>query len=115
MTPTPKSAELHPIPGLPPEASDALLGVLAAHRAVEEAWLYGSRAMNRHRPASDVDLTLKGDRLRHADLLALMGAIDDLLLPWQVDLSLHGELNDDLRAHVQRVGRLVLRRPIQPP
>ena len=45
----------------------------------------GSRAMNRHRPASDVDL------------------------------SLYGGLNDDLRAHVQRVGRLVLRRPIQPP
>ena len=85
MTPTPKSAELHPIPGLPLEASDALLGVLAAHRAVEEAWLYGSRAMNRHRPASDVDL------------------------------SLYGGLNDDLRAHVQGVGRRVLRRPIQPP
>jgi uncharacterized protein len=101
-----------PVPGLPPQASDRLLGVLAAHPAVEEVWLYGSRAMGRHRKASDVDLTLKGARLRHRDLLELMGRIDDLLLPWQVDLSLYAELNEDLRAHVERVGvRLLERAP----
>jgi predicted nucleotidyltransferase len=101
-----------PVPGLPPQASERLLGVLAAHPAVEEVWLYGSRAMGRHRKASDVDLTLKGARLRHGDLLELMGSIDDLLLPWQVDLSLQAELNEDLRAHVERVGvRLLHRAP----
>jgi len=99
-----------PVPGLPPQASEQLLGVLAAHPAVEEVWLYGSRAMGRHREASDVDLTLKGARLSHRDLLELMGAIDDLLLPWQVDLSLHAELNEDLQAHVKRVGVRVLHR-----
>ena len=99
-----------PVPGLPPEASDRLLGVLAAHPAVEEVWLYGSRAMGHHRDASDVDLTLKGARLSHRDLLELMGAIDDLLLPWQVDLSLYAELNEDLQAHVKRVGMRVLHR-----
>jgi len=105
-----------PVPGLPPEASERLLGVLAAHPAVEEVWLYGSRAMGRHREASDVDLTLKGARLRHLDLLELMGRIDDLLLPWQVDLSLYAELNEDLRAHVERVGvRLLERAPTEWP
>ena len=99
-----------PVTGLPPQASERLLGVLAAHPAVEEAWLYGSRAMGRHREASDVDLTLKGSRLSHRDLLELMGSIDDLLLPWQVDLSLHAELNEDLQAHVKRVGMRVLHR-----
>lgn len=77
---------------------------------MEEVWLYGSRAMGRQGPASDIDLTLKGPRLEHADLLRLMGAIDDLLLPWQVDLSLHATLPPDLQAHVQRVG-LQLRLP----
>jgi len=99
-----------PVPGLPPQASEQLLGVLAAHPAVEEVWLYGSRAMGRHREASDVDLTLKGARLSHRDLLELMGTIDDLLLPWQVDLSLYAELNEDLQAHVKRVGVRVLHR-----
>jgi hypothetical protein len=66
--------------------------------------------MGRHRKASDVDLTLKGARLSHRDLLELMGTIDDLLLPWQVDLSLYAELNEDLRAHVNRVGMRLVHR-----
>jgi predicted nucleotidyltransferase len=64
--------------------------------------------MGRHQPASDVDLTLRGPRLSHRDLLQLMEAINDLLLPWRVDLSLHADLNDDLGAQVGRVGMPLL-------
>ena len=34
-----------------------------------------------------------------------MAAIDDLLLPWQVDLALMHELPPDLLAHMGRVGQ----------
>lgn len=104
----------HAVPGLPAEASDRLLALLARDPAVEQVWLYGSRAMGRHRPASDIDLTLKGPALSHDDLLELMAAVDDLLLPWQVDLSVYAELTDDLRAHVDRVGLLLLERVPSP-
>jgi predicted nucleotidyltransferase len=93
------------IPGLPPEASARLLALFSAEPAVQEVWLYGSRAMGRHRPGSDIDLTLVAPGLRHADRLRLMGALDDLLLPWSIDLSLHHELSEPLRQHVARVGR----------
>jgi predicted nucleotidyltransferase len=96
------------IPGLPPEISARLLALLTAEPAVREVWLYGSRAMGRHRPGSDIDLTLVAPGLCHADRLRLMGALDDLLLPWSIDLSLHHELPEPLRQHVARVGlRLV--------
>jgi len=93
------------IPGLPPEASARLLALFSAEPAVQEVWLYGSRAMGRHRPGSDIDLTLVAPGLRHADRLRLMGSLDDLLLPWSIDLSLHHELSEPLRQHVARVGR----------
>ncbi len=93
-----------PIPGLPAEDSHRLLAVMEGHPAVEQVWLYGSRAMGRHRRGSDIDLCIEGPQLSHADRLELMGTIDDLLLPWQVDLSLWNEVNDDLREHVRRVG-----------
>ncbi len=35
----------------------------------------------RHRPGSDIDLTLVASNLSHHDRLRLMGALDDLLLP----------------------------------
>lgn len=100
--PSPGAAE---IPGLSSAASGALLGTLRSCPRVEEVWLYGSRAMGRHRPGSDVDLTLVGHQLSHPDRLELMEAIDSLMLPWSVDLSLLAELPADLRAHVSRVGR----------
>ena len=43
--------------------------------------------------------------LRHDDRLLLIGALDDLLLPWSIDLSLLHELPEPLRQHVARVGR----------
>ena len=72
---------------------------------MHEVWLYGSRAMGRHRPGSDIDLTLVAPPLTHNDRLRLMTALDDLLLPWSIDLSLRHELPEALRAHVARVGR----------
>lgn len=98
-------ATLEAIPGLNASASQQLLAVLAAEPAVRQVWLYGSRAMGTQRSGSDIDLTLVGEGLEHRHLLQLLSAIDELLLPWSVDLSLHGELGDDLREHIRRVGR----------
>ncbi len=91
------------------------LGVLfAAETQLEEVWLFGSRAMGRHQDGSDIDCCLVGDQLGHSDRLRLMAAIDDLLLPWQVDLALRQELPQDLLAHLERVGRCIWRRGSQP-
>lgn len=73
---------------------------------VSEAILYGSRAKGTYRPGSDIDLTLKGDGLSHQDLLDIELAIDDLLLPYKVDLSLHCQIdNSRLIDHITRVGK----------
>jgi predicted nucleotidyltransferase len=98
------------IPGLPAEASSALLSTLAAHPGVEQVWLYGSRAMGREQPGSDIDLSLEGPSLTHADLLHLMDGVDELLPAWTADLSLRNQLPEELEAHLQRVGRPLLSR-----
>jgi predicted nucleotidyltransferase len=84
--------------------------LLSQHHHVEAVLLFGSRAMGRHRPGSDLDLCLEGDQLTHRDRLQLMAAIDDLLLPWSVDLVLRHEMPPELEAHLQRVGRCLWRR-----
>jgi len=43
----------------------------------------------------------------------LMAAVDDLLLPWQVDLVLRHELPPELEAHLQRVGQCLWSSPAQ--
>ena len=90
---------------IPAQAQDRLLAVLTAQPQVQRIWLFGSRAMGSEQPGSDLDLCLEAPQLGHSDRLRLLNAVDDLCLPWQVDLVLRHELPADLEAHVQRVGR----------
>ena len=96
--------QLTPIPGLPPLANQRLLQLLQGCLRVEAVVLFGSRAMGRHRDGSDVDLCLVGEAITHADRLQLMHAIDELLLPWQVDLALQHALPPELLDQINRVG-----------
>lgn len=91
------------------QAQERLLAVLTAQPHVQRIWLFGSRAMGRDQPGSDLDLCLEAPQLSHSDRLRLLNAIDDLYLPWQVDLVLRHELPAELEAHVQRVGRCLWR------
>ena len=98
------------IPGLPQGACQRLLGVIEKSTAVKEVWLFGSRAMGRHHDGSDLDLCLVGEGITHTDRLQLMHAIDELLLPWQVDLALHHEMPQELLDHLNRVGYPIWKR-----
>ena len=67
--------------------------------------LYGSRATGNYRNGSDIDLALFGDDITLRTLCSIMDAIDDLLLPYSVDLVIYGQIRDpDLRAHIQQAG-----------
>ena len=93
--------------GLPAAAVAKIQGILATFPAIEQATLYGSRALGRHRPGSDIDLTLAGDGLDARTLARLDGALDDLLLPWRFDLSVQSSLQSPaLIDHIKRVGTL---------
>ena len=96
---------------IPPQAQERLLAVLTALPQVERIWLFGSRAMGREQPGSDLDLCLEAPQLSYSDRLRLLNAVDDLCLPWQVDLVLRHELPAELEEHVQRVGRCLWTQP----
>lgn len=92
--------------GLPPEALARLRAVLARHASVCRAVIYGSRAKGNHRPGSDIDLTLDAPGLDFPEFLCIEQEIDDLLLPYQVDLSRLVDIEAaPLLDHITRVGR----------
>lgn len=70
---------------------------------VEEAIIYDSRAKGVHKPGLDIDVALKGTA-------RISLALDSLLLPNTFDLSLfHHIYNEELLAHIGRVGKSVFR------
>jgi predicted nucleotidyltransferase len=91
--------------GLSDSTVEGIRKVLALHPEVEKAVLYGSRAKGTHRPGSDIDLTLLGSRLDHTLLTRIENELDDLLLPYRIDLSLFETLtHPELLDHIRRVG-----------
>ncbi len=91
--------------GLRAATIDKICTVLAKHQRIEKAVIYGSRAKGNYKPGSDIDLTLYGQNLTRDDLATVMDELDDLLLPYSIDLSLFDELNHaKLREHIERVG-----------
>lgn len=81
-------------------------GVLHNYPQVEKATLYGSRAKGNYRNGSDIDLTLHGGSgLTLKVIYKILNDLDDLLLPYTIDLSIFDDIdNPDLIEHIERVG-----------
>lgn len=77
--------------GLPEAAIEAIQQVLAAH--------------------PEIDLTLVGPAVGFSTQARIEAELDDLLLPWMIDLSRLDDLSHPpLLAHIERVGQVLYRR-----
>jgi len=93
--------------GLKPEQIEAICQCFAQYPAIEQVILYGSRAKGNFKNGSDIDLTIIDSGITFAELLQLENKLDDLLLPYKIDLSLKRQINNpDLLNHIERVGKL---------
>jgi len=91
--------------GLSEDTLSRIHEVLAAHAEVEQAVLYGSRAKGNFRESSDIDLCLIGAGISLTQQLQIESELDDLLLPYKIDLSrFHALDNPALIDHIRRVG-----------
>ena len=93
--------------GLKEHTIEKMNGVFAQFPEVEKVMLYGSRAKGTYRPGSDIDLTLMGSALNLKTLFRIETELDDLLLPYMIDLSIFEHIdNPDLIDHINRVGKV---------
>jgi predicted nucleotidyltransferase len=97
--------------GLCDRDMEKLHSVFVRFPEVEEVVLYGSRAKGNYHNGSDIDITMKGEKL-NGDLSSKIAmALDDLLLPYMIDLSIvHQISNPDLLNHINRVGQLLYKK-----
>lgn len=91
--------------GLTEATIGQIAGVFDHFPAIEKAVLYGSRAKGTFKTGSDIDLTLYGENLTFQLLADIAEALDDLLLPYKMDVSLFEKLShEELRQHIVSVG-----------
>lgn len=91
--------------GLTDTELSQLKSVLLTYKGVEKAILYGSRARGTNQPYSDIDIALVGASLSLPDLAKLDAQIDDLYLPYMVDINaIHRIKNPALLRNIAREG-----------
>ena len=94
--------------GLETMEMDKIIMSIASIDGVDKAVIYGSRAKGNYKPFSDVDISLVGKSLSYSDLLRLHSIIDDLLLPYDIDLNIFDLIqNENLKEHILRCGRVI--------
>lgn len=91
--------------GLQQHTIKSISSVFTKFPQIEKVLIYGSRAKGNFRNGSDIDLTCIGQNLDLKSLHKIENELDDLLLPYSIDLSIFHQIsNRDLIEHIERVG-----------
>ncbi|HUI06089.1 MAG TPA: nucleotidyltransferase domain-containing protein [Verrucomicrobiae bacterium] len=100
--------------GLTDTEQELIRGVLRRHTEVTEARIFGSRAMDRFQPNSDVDLVLWGP-IPLSMLATIAGELDELPLPYLFDVQVYDAIrHQPLREHIDRVAQRFYTRSGEP-
>ena len=97
--------------GLTDDHLQFIVDVIKNHPQIEEAVIFGSRALNTHKIGSDIDIALKGKRIE-----AITSTISGILneeapFSYFCDvLDYHLIDNEDLKNHIDRVGQLIYKK-----
>lgn len=102
---------IKPIPGLAAEYNAQISAIMARHPEIERVVLYGSRAKGTHTNRSDIDLALMGSNISHHTLGDIKLDLDESDVPVPIDVLNYATLeNQDLKAHIDRVGQTIYRK-----
>ena len=92
--------------GLKESTITKINNIFSLYPSIDKVVLYGSRAKGNYRNGSDIDLTIFGE-VTYSQLNQIETQLDDLLLPYTIDLSLFNQMdNVDLIDHINRVGKV---------
>ena len=92
--------------GLKSKVIDRINSIFTKYPQIEKVILYGSRAKGNYENGSDIDLSMIGIEIDLNVLNKIENELDDLLLPYSIDLSNYSHIsNTDLLDHINRVGK----------
>ena len=97
--------------GLTNSDLEVIVNTIKNFPEVEEAIIFGSRALNTFKKGSDIDIALKGKEI--GIITATISGIlnDESPLPYFCDVLDYDHIdNEDLRDHIDRVGCLIYKK-----
>ena len=98
--------------GLSEKQLTEICDILASHPAVEEAVIYGSRAIDTYKEASDVDIAIKGTKTDHSLAAKFKYQLEEEThLPFFFDITAYNTIdNAELKKHIRTKGKTIYRK-----
>ncbi len=94
--------------GLTAKEITDIKAVFSNYPQVEEVLMYGSRAIGNYKPASDIDITLKGRGIDLSLQTEIEFDLDDLMMPYKFDVTIYDKItNPAFIDHINRVGKRI--------
>ncbi|MDD4754080.1 MAG: nucleotidyltransferase domain-containing protein [Desulfitobacteriaceae bacterium] len=89
-----------------------LMDAVKKYAEVEEAILFGSRAMGNYKKGSDVDLALIGEKVDRKIVRRLSDDLnEEYPLPYFFDIVNYNDIsNEELKKHIESVGKSIYKR-----
>ena len=81
--------------GLDEKVVKDIISIIEKYDEVERACIFGSRARGNYRKGSDIDIALFGESLTNQINTKIYFEIDDLYLPYKIDLINFNSLGKD--------------------
>ena len=97
--------------GLSQEQLKEINEVLSSYDAIEQAILFGSRAIDTYKEASDVDIAIKGKNVDWSLAMKVKSHLEETYLPFFFDVVAYNSIKSEkLRQHVDKKGKVVFNR-----
>lgn len=99
--------------GLNTEDLKEILLIFKSVPEIEEAILFGSRAKGNFRNGSDLDIAIKGKDVGFSHISYISYLLnEETLMPYKFDILNYDMIsNEDLKDHINRIGKTFYRRP----
>jgi predicted nucleotidyltransferase len=96
--------------GLTEQQLEQVIAITAGYPEIEQAILFGSRAIDTFKEASDVDIVIKGDKVNYALAMRLKSHLEEeTYLPFFFDIIDYNSIdNEALKRHIWKYGKDVV-------
>lgn len=96
--------------GLKPEYLKIIVDVLGKNDDVEKAMIYGSRAKGNFADGSDIDIVIIAPKLTFSGYLKIVDELEQLDIPYKIDLAKYELLDESIKEHIDRVGKEIFKK-----
>lgn len=95
--------------GLRDSDLEYIVNTIKSFPEVKKAVIFGSRAKGNHKPGSDIDIAIYGEKIGFSIIARLHVQLEDeSYMPYLFDIVDFTHLNHkELREHIERVGKVI--------